>query len=438
MIWSRAPRIRLAVMSLFVLGLVAGGRVVAAPPSAPTPAAPADGASVTVPFTISWSQVLDPAALNGGYNWEVSATADFSLVVARDSTFPRVTQDTVSGLVAGTYFWRVNAVNGGLETGPWSPTRSITITGAGAGQLGAPALNPPQGGTTRFHPWESIGFSWSAVAGAATYTTEFSTDARFPVDSANYYRVTNIPGTTDGTLHNDSMPQGTWFMRVRALNADRVAGAPSNVISFSVLYGNPVGPPPALISPTGTPTLPLPVTQQKGPAVLQELVKMQGDDAHHDRQLQALVVVHGDVAKADHLFEPIGQRRVDPTALREQPKHVARALRHTQPLTANQVLAHVQRRLAGTLDVQDGRILAGVVVGKRGRVLRILLSGPRDAALDGGSLVDQHVIAHRPSPVAGYLPAVLPARCPTRSFRSASRPRTMPLVRLCATNAGRW
>ncbi len=255
-------RTRLAVtlLGVLVLGLVAGGRVAAAPPSAPAPLLPADGASVTVPFTISWSQVLDPTAINGGYNWEVSSASNFSLLVAHDSTFPSVTQATVSGLANGTYFWRVNAVNGTVETGPWSATRSFTVTGAGPGQLAAPTLNAPHGGTTQFHPWEAIRFSWSAVPGAATYTTEFSTDSRFPVTSPNYYSVTNIPGTTDGTLHDDSMPMGTWFMRVRALDADRVAGAASNVISFSVLYGNPVGPPPDLISPIGNPTLTLPVT----------------------------------------------------------------------------------------------------------------------------------------------------------------------------------
>ncbi len=245
---------------LVVCGLIVGAPLAAAPPAAPTLLTPANGAGVTVPFTISWSQVLDPAAVNGGYNWHVSTTSDFAQLVAHDATFPSVTQATVSGLANGTYFWRVNAVNGTVETGPWSATRSFTVTGAGPGQLAAPTLNPPHGGTTQFHPWEAIRFSWSAVSGAATYTTEFSTDSSFPVTSANYYSVTNIPGTTDGTLHDDSMPMGTWFMRVRALDADRVAGATSNVISFSVLYGNPVGPPPAPISPTGNPTLTLPVT----------------------------------------------------------------------------------------------------------------------------------------------------------------------------------
>ncbi len=248
------------LIGVLLPSLLTGPPAIAAPPSAPALLSPSNGANVQVPFTISWSQVLDPSAQNGGYNWEVSSSSNFSALVAHDSTFPSVTQATVSGLANGTYFWRVDGVNTGLETSPWSATRSFTVTGAGQGQLAAPTLNPPHGGTTQFHPMEAIRFSWSAVPGAATYTTEFSTDPSFPVTSPNYYSVSNIPGTSDGTKHHDSMPQGTWFMRVRAVDANQVAGATSNVINFSVRYNNPVGPPPALISPTGNPTLTLPIT----------------------------------------------------------------------------------------------------------------------------------------------------------------------------------
>ena len=45
----------------------------------------------------SWSQVLDPSSLNGGYNWEVSRTPDFSDLALRNSTAPSITQAPVSG-----------------------------------------------------------------------------------------------------------------------------------------------------------------------------------------------------------------------------------------------------------------------------------------------------------------------------------------------------
>src|SRR2546425_3154398 len=43
------------------------------------------------------------------------------------------TQDIVSGLANGTYFWRVQAVNGAFVQGAWSPAQSFNVTGAGAG-----------------------------------------------------------------------------------------------------------------------------------------------------------------------------------------------------------------------------------------------------------------------------------------------------------------
>src|SRR5690349_6026845 len=54
-------------------------------PPAPSPLAPANGASVTVPFTISWSAVSDPSGIVA-YNWQVSPSSTFSTVVALDST----------------------------------------------------------------------------------------------------------------------------------------------------------------------------------------------------------------------------------------------------------------------------------------------------------------------------------------------------------------
>src|SRR5829696_3249075 len=83
----------------------------AAAPTAPSPIAPPDGASVTVPFKISWSSALNPAEINGGYNWQVSKSSSFSTLVLADSTNPATTEDTVSGLTNGTYFWRVQAAD---------------------------------------------------------------------------------------------------------------------------------------------------------------------------------------------------------------------------------------------------------------------------------------------------------------------------------------
>src|SRR2546426_44421 len=126
-------KVRPALTLLFVLVLcvAAGGRAAAAVPPAPTPLAPAFGANVLVPFTISWSAVSDPSGIVA-YNWQVSSSSTFTPVILQNST-NGATQDIVSGLANGTYFWRVQAVNGAFVQGAWSPAQSFIVTGAGAG-----------------------------------------------------------------------------------------------------------------------------------------------------------------------------------------------------------------------------------------------------------------------------------------------------------------
>jgi hypothetical protein len=45
-------------------------------PAAPTLLAPASGASVTTPVTLSWSATIDPnpPSFHGGYNWQISTS----------------------------------------------------------------------------------------------------------------------------------------------------------------------------------------------------------------------------------------------------------------------------------------------------------------------------------------------------------------------------
>ena len=96
-------------------------------PGAPTLVAPANGASVVTPFEISWARPSGDTPISA-YNWQVSARSDFATVAAVGSTGPDATRATVSGIPNGTYFWRVEAINGTVAS-PWSATRSFVVTG---------------------------------------------------------------------------------------------------------------------------------------------------------------------------------------------------------------------------------------------------------------------------------------------------------------------
>lgn len=234
----------------FILCFSATGHAAVVAPAAPSLISPADGAIVSEPFTISWNPVTDPSGIVA-YNWQVSSSSAFTSVLLQSST-NGATQDTVSGLADGAYFWRVQGVNGAFVQGAWSQPSSFTINGAGTG---APSLAPTKGYST-FHPFEVMTFTWSPVADAASYELQYSTDPSFPILSSGSFD--NIPDTTFSFAIAN--PEGNYFARVFAVDANGVFSAPSNVITFSVFYSNPIPPPPSIVAPVNNPTLTLPVT----------------------------------------------------------------------------------------------------------------------------------------------------------------------------------
>jgi len=252
---KRQTSVRWSLTLLFglILSFSATGRGAVAAPTAPSLISPADGAVVSEPFTISWTAASDPSGIVA-YNWQVSSSSAFGSLLLQSST-NGATQDTVSGLADGTYFWRVQAVSGDFVQGAWSQPRSFSITGAAAGSPGAPSLGPPKGYST-FHPWEVMTFIWSAVPDAASYVLQYSTDPSFSVSSRGEFN--NISDSTFSFAIAD--PEGNYFARVFAVDANGNFSAPSNVISFSVFYNNPLPPPPTLVAPVSGETLTLPVT----------------------------------------------------------------------------------------------------------------------------------------------------------------------------------
>lgn len=247
---------RLLLLCAVVAATFGNTGVTEAAPAAPTILTPANGASVTVPFGISWTAVTDANGITA-YNWEVSNSSTMSPVILLGSTNGTTTKATISGLANGTYFWHVQAV--GVFQGAWSATQSFTVIGANASSPGIATLNPPKGGT-QFHPMEVISFTWSAVPGASTYMFDASNDPNFPV--ATKVHFDNIPNPNYSIELGDSEPQGTWYVRVQAVNASLTAGPPSNAQTFVLSFNAPLPPPPTPLSPVNGVTAPLPITFQ--------------------------------------------------------------------------------------------------------------------------------------------------------------------------------
>ena len=144
-------------------------------PPAPLLQRPANGASVVQPITLDWDAVTDPDGPIGSYTWQVGASSTFSTIIAQgfqnmvSDSIPSPTQDTVSGLPNGTYFWRVKATQlvggavGSIDS-PWSAVRTFVVTGPGPAPA-APSITGPANNSS-FHVREFFDITWSAVPGA--------------------------------------------------------------------------------------------------------------------------------------------------------------------------------------------------------------------------------------------------------------------------------
>ncbi len=232
--------------------VAAAASAVAAGPPAPSLLSPASGASVQTPVTLSWSVVTSPNGI-GGYNWEVSTTSNFSSIAFRGST-EGPTTGTVSGLANGKYFWHVQSFDTQLNQSAFSAAGSFTVTGPGANSPAAPVLQPTKGYST-FHPLETMTFLWNTVPGAATYILQYSTDSTFPQLTRGQFD--NLPTPTMSFATPD---QGNYFARVFTVSPTGILSQPSNVITFSIFYSNPLPGPPSPILPVNGTSQTLPIT----------------------------------------------------------------------------------------------------------------------------------------------------------------------------------
>lgn len=95
--------------------------------AAVSPLAPADGATVSTPFFIDWSDTPNPQV--PGYEVDFNTNATFTGTSML--SIPGATRSdymiSADLLAPGTYFWRVRALHGDVA-GPWSPPRALTVT----------------------------------------------------------------------------------------------------------------------------------------------------------------------------------------------------------------------------------------------------------------------------------------------------------------------
>jgi hypothetical protein len=100
------------------------------PPAAPKPAFPKDKDIVNGDVTLAWGKVTDPSGIS--YSFEVSRDTEFKdILVTRSGLAEQdyiLTSERMNHASETWYYWRVKAVDGASNHGPWSETRSFHTT----------------------------------------------------------------------------------------------------------------------------------------------------------------------------------------------------------------------------------------------------------------------------------------------------------------------
>src|SRR3954451_2469935 len=258
----KTPPTFAAVASL-AAGLIFQAAAQSAPP-APTLRAPASGASLVQPILLDWNAVSATGGPIGSYTWQVSNTSAFTTIIASgftdmesDPNIPTRTEDKISGLANGTYFWRVKATQltggatGSVDSG-WSAVRTFTVTGLGPAPA-TPSFTTPAN-NAQFHVRESFKIQWSAVAGAHYYILEADDQPSFSYPLVLTEAPLNF-GTQFGALWGNPL---TAYYRVRAVSVDGVRSLPSPTLKVTITNAAPVPGGVTQVSPAAGATVQLP------------------------------------------------------------------------------------------------------------------------------------------------------------------------------------
>jgi hypothetical protein len=218
-----------------------------AAPVAPTLSSPANGTTgLELTPTLNWNNVTGA----NSYGVQVSTSSSFGSTVINAQGLVNPGYVIQSGVLSNgvTYYWRVNATNGG-GTGPYSQVWSFTTI---ASAPPPPNLISPVNGATGVSATPTL--DWSDVSGATGYEVQISFNSNF----------TSLVVDIDVTSSQYVVPSGTlggttlYYWRVNSRNAGG-NGDWSTVFHFTTTLAAPASP--ILISPTNQATgMPLQVT----------------------------------------------------------------------------------------------------------------------------------------------------------------------------------
>lgn len=189
---------------------------------APSLEAPAAGATVQAPPTLTWRPVKGAAR----YDVQVAADRQFGSISLSART--RNTAATLkTTLIDGTYFWRVRAISAGRKVGRWSAPRDVVKSWSTA-----PELVRPIDDFGAVWPVAPLVLEWTPVPRATSYIVTVATD---PSLAQPILGTVARPQTTQGTVFAfpGTLNAGTYYWQITPVDTDGHKGTPSRVGRFT-------------------------------------------------------------------------------------------------------------------------------------------------------------------------------------------------------------
>jgi hypothetical protein len=178
---------------------------------------PADKSEVKgVPY-LQWT----PLAYAASYDVQLDDDATFSSPIKTTTTKMTAWAHT-DPLAAGTYYWRVRRNDADNRDGAWSTVRSFVL------HPDAVSLASPANGSNPAA--NSLVLQWKAAKASPKYRVEVSTSSGFTSLVSGYPQDTVMTALAPKSL----LANGTYYWRVKSLNASNTVVATSSAWSFSV------------------------------------------------------------------------------------------------------------------------------------------------------------------------------------------------------------
>ncbi|HEY3338405.1 MAG TPA: Ig-like domain-containing protein [Propionicimonas sp.] len=189
---------------------------------APALVTPLEAATVKgVPY-LQWN----PLPFAASYDVQLATDRSFSSPI-RTATTKMTAWAHVDPLAAGTYYWRVRRNDADDRDGAWSAPRTFVL------QPQAPTLTSPVNGANPSP--NTLLLEWAADPASPRYRVELSTSDTFASQVSGFPKDTVMSSWAPTSM----LTNGTYYWRVRALNAANTPVATSSTRYFTVDSTNP-------------------------------------------------------------------------------------------------------------------------------------------------------------------------------------------------------